>query len=169
MTIDETWVEEALRPWAAGGRLVGVVERRGDAFNSDVRHLLLSWEDASPDAPAAVVWKRGLADNREVEIWRLLRSRRELPVPRCFAADDRGVLLEDLSASHGPAVSRDDLLAGRGVPPNDGAGRVVVRLRGGRLCKYRAARARQRHGRLDPVAGRLVRRRRRQTQLWTCI
>ena len=128
MTIDETWVGEALRPWAAAGCLRAVTERPGDAFNSDVRHLELSWEGASPEAPTAVVWKRGHADDREVEVWRLLRTERRLPVPRCFAADDRGLLLEDLTATHCLVVCRDDLLAGRGVPPGDGAERIVEAL-----------------------------------------
>jgi len=128
MTIDEAWIGESLRPLAGGGRVRTVRDRPGRGLNSEVRHLEIRWEGAPTSAPTAVVWKRGRADDREVEVWKLLRGRDDLPVPRCFAADERGLLLEDLSATHAPAVDRDALLAGRGVPPGDAAGRVVDAL-----------------------------------------
>lgn len=117
--VDRSWLEEVLTEASGGGTIADVRVRETDARHSRILHLELEWGEAAPDAPVRVVWKRGLDGEREVDVYRLLRTRSGLPTPRCFAAEEFGVLLEDLSSTHVPPVSRDELLAGRAVPPGD--------------------------------------------------
>jgi len=126
--IDREWLERTLRAAFPDARLAGVREREVPAVHSDVRRLELAWERAPADGPQRLVWKRPRHDDREMGIYRVLASRPGLPVPRCLAADAGGLLLEDLSGTHEPPVARDDLLAGRGVPPGRRAERVAEAL-----------------------------------------
>ena len=66
-----------------------------------------AWRRGGAHAPRRLVWKRSAhGDSREVEVWRLLASAEGVPLPHCFAADERGLLLQDLSDTHGPPVTR---------------------------------------------------------------
>lgn len=126
--VDRAWLEAALAEAAGGGTIADIRVTETDAMHSRILHLELVWEGAAATAPARIVWKRGLDGDREVDVYRLLKTRSALPTPRCFAADDQGVLLEDLSRTHHAPVSRDELLAGRGVPSGDAIERVVDAL-----------------------------------------
>jgi hypothetical protein len=129
------WLTAALR--GAGvlprGEVVAIEEAANNAFNSAVSHLTLTYSpDASETAPRRLVLKRNIdadwavaAAEREVAFYRLLApDAATLPmvVPCYHAAYDEqcrqsDLLLLDVSPTHAPPVTRDDLLAGRGVPP----------------------------------------------------
>ncbi|NJO82839.1 MAG: phosphotransferase [Blastochloris sp.] len=126
---EPAWLTAALR--AAGalpqGEVVGVEVRDNPAFNSQVRHLTLHYTaDAPMIAPQALVLKTlGKGDGtHEVEWYRFLMERGiALPMlPTCFlaladaAGGESALLLNDLSATHAPPVSRADILAHNGVP-----------------------------------------------------
>lgn len=102
------------------------------AFKSAICHLRVSYgPGSSPDAPRALVLKRNLpegwareAGRTEVEFYTDARSRGDgLPmIVPCYdaaydaASGDSHLLLLDLSATHESLVTRDNLLALRGVP-----------------------------------------------------
>ncbi len=123
------WLSNALSlsGVSEGATVSSVAYRSNDAFNSSVAHLELRYSD---DAPAAAPRRLLLKLNgdhdgeAEVELYNLVATLRDHPpvLPRCYAASyspDSGrsyLLLEDLSQTHAPPVSRRQLLSGRGVP-----------------------------------------------------
>ena len=141
------WLTAALR--RAGvltrGEVEDVAAQADPAFNSRVQHLRLRY---SPDAPAVaprrLLLKRSLeadwaraAGAREVAFYRAVADRADPPavtVP-CYAAGHDAaeeswyVLLRDLSATHRPALTRDQqLVPGANVPPAVDLERVVDTL-----------------------------------------
>jgi hypothetical protein len=141
------WLTGALR--RAGvlprGEVEDVAARPNPAFNSHVLHLRLRYStDAPAAAPRRLLLKRSLdaawaraAGEREVAFYRAVAARPDRPpvtVP-CYAAghDPAGdtwyVLLRDLSATHRPALTRDQQLTpGANVPSEVDLGRVVDAL-----------------------------------------
>ena len=124
---------------------MAVEVRPTDAFNSYTVHLTLTYSpDAPTDAPARLLLKRSRpeawaveAGSTEVGFYRLVAPRRgDLPmIATCFAAErDEAsgasfVLLEDLSATHRPALTRDQQLTpGENVPSDAGLMQVVEAL-----------------------------------------
>ena len=146
--VTPVWLTAALR--AAGVLLTGdvysVAEATNAAFNSSVTHLTLTYSpDASEAAPQRLVLKRNIdarwavaAAEREVAFYRgLAPDAAKLPmvVPCYHAAFDEqsqqsDLLLLDVSPTHAPPVTRDDLRAGRGVPSPEQLEAVVEALAG---------------------------------------
>ncbi len=130
-------IQDATREWLSnilsssgvseGATVSSVAYRSNDAFNSSVAHLELHYAvNTSARAPHQLLLK--LNSNHdgqaEVELYNLVATMSDHPpvLPRCYAASycrDTGrsyLLLEDLSETHAPPVSRQQLLSGRGVP-----------------------------------------------------
>jgi hypothetical protein len=116
------------------GRVEEISIHDNPAFNSALCHLRVKYSlDASPGAPRALILKRNLpegwareAGKSEVAFYTeagLLNDRLPMIVP-CYEAvydpktGDSHLLFLDLSESHEPLVTRDDLIDRRGVPPN---------------------------------------------------
>ncbi len=133
--ITAEWLTDTLR--AAGalprGEVVAVAPRANAAFNSAAAHLDVAY---SPDAPASAprrlflkrnvdtAWGRA-AGKSEVAFYRLAAPHQDqLPmlVP-CYAAEhdpetgNSCLLLLDVSETHVAPVTRDQQIAGAGVPP----------------------------------------------------
>ncbi|HVL33818.1 MAG TPA: phosphotransferase [Actinomycetota bacterium] len=109
----------------AEGSVIEVEATSNSAFNSVVVHLSLDYSgDAPVDAPRHLLLKRMQdgAGEREVDFYRVV-ARGERPLVRCWDAafdsqdGSSHLLLEDKRFTHVPAVEREDLIAGRGVPP----------------------------------------------------
>jgi Ecdysteroid kinase-like family len=109
--------------WLSGGlqQPVQILERRSNsAFNSAVVHLTVRSE--SPDIPERLIVKLNANGDGEYEIrfYQLAQRYFPLPHPRTLAfAFENGfstLIQEDLSATHKTPVSREDVLAGRGIP-----------------------------------------------------
>ncbi len=114
------------------GRVTAVEQRGNDAFNSAVVHLSVTYsEDAPATAPRKLFLKRNIeaewgkrAGAREVAFYKLVGSLAEhLPmIIHCYAAgydEVNGtsyILLEDVSETHTPPVTRAQLIAYEGVP-----------------------------------------------------
>ena len=115
------------------GEVVSVTKRDSGAFNSQIGHLLLGYSADSPsDAPTQLVLKRNTteawsieAGAEEVKFYNLVGSLHHPPViPPCYAAayDEASgnsyVLLQDLSETHAPPITRDQQIGFvEGVPP----------------------------------------------------
>jgi hypothetical protein len=127
-----SWLTDRLRADGSleRGSVASVGARRGGAFNSSLWYLDV---DYTPNAigavPRKLVLKLALdadlairAGRREVEFYRQARSERLAMVPRCYGASllngEGGsfLLLEDLSDSHAAPVTREQIIAGDGVP-----------------------------------------------------
>lgn len=133
-SVTSGWLSAVLRATGAlpTGEVSRVTPRANEAFNSAALHLEVAYSaDAPPDAPARLFLKRNIAapwaieaGAREVAFYRLVAPyRAELPmIVPCYGAEaDEAtgrsyVLLLDVSATHQAPVTRDDLLAGQGVP-----------------------------------------------------
>ena len=114
------------------GRVQGVTVEGNPAFNSALCHLLVTYDSAAPgDAPRALVLKRNLpeawareAGKSEVDFYAEVSGLRdELPmIVPCYEAaydprtGDSHLLLLDVSTSHEPLTTREDLIGLRGVP-----------------------------------------------------
>jgi hypothetical protein len=123
------WLTETLH--ATGvlpqGTVVATDLIPGNAFNSQIARLTLRYSaDTPPDAPARLLLKLNTEHDGQAEagFYQLAaRERAHLPmlVP-CYAASYDAAsgashcLLLDLSATHGPPVSRVQVLALQGVP-----------------------------------------------------
>lgn len=133
--LDPEWLGAVLRDagYLSGGHVDGVDVRGTDAFNSDTSFLRVSYShDATGRCPGALVLKGSNgtgwgveAGATEVGFYQLVARLPDHPkvVPECFAAvvdPESGasfVLLEDLSATHAPPVSRTDQISiVRGMP-----------------------------------------------------
>jgi hypothetical protein len=110
------------------GEVLEVSQAVNDAFNSNVTHLLLTLStDAPPDVPDRLLLKRNLpepwarrAGARETAFYQLAAALPfRLPmIVRCFDAvhdeisGNSHILLQDLSATHHPPLTREDQIAG---------------------------------------------------------
>lgn len=122
------------------GDVVAVETTPAGAFNSATDFVRVRYRGAPAGAPTALVVKRPSpaawsrrAAVEEATFYRYVRQHADHPpvLPRCFAAEDGYLVLEDLTATHAAPVSRDDLLAGRGLPalePVDAAVDVLAAL-----------------------------------------
>jgi thiamine kinase-like enzyme len=130
------WLTAILRQAGAlrQGEVTAVESKVTGAFNSQTSHLLLSYSiDASPEAPTQLVVKRNIqkawgveAGAEEVKFYNLIASLQDHPpvIVPCYAAaydEENGnsyLLLQDLSATHKPALTRDEQISiVNGVPP----------------------------------------------------
>lgn len=147
--VTPAWLTDTLRrsgalPW---GRVEGVALRPNDAFNSATLHLTPTYSTGAPrHAPPHLLLKCSLpeawaieAGAKEVSFYRLVTARPD-PLPmivRCYAAEiedrtgDSFVLLEDLSATHQLALTRDQQhQAGENIPSDAVIAQVVGTLAG---------------------------------------
>lgn len=141
------WVTTVLRDSGAlvQGAVSGVEQEMTGAFNSSTSHLRLEYSpDASSGLPRCLVMKRNIrsawgtqAGAEEVRFYRCVGSLHDHPpvVPRCYAAvsseetDDSCILLQDLSATHRPPVTRDQQVGiVEGVPSAPDIASVVETL-----------------------------------------
>ena len=146
--ITTEWLTEALR--SAGALPVGAViacdASANGAFNSTATHLSLSYSaDAPPQAPRQLFLKRNLDIAWAIESARdeiifyqtvaALDARPPMLIP-CYLATfdaERGassLLLRDISKTHAPPRTRDDLLAGNAVPDEDALDQAIDALAG---------------------------------------
>lgn len=127
------------------GKVTLVEQQQSDAFNSQLAFLRLHYSaDAGEGLPTRVVLKHNLlvdwaieAGAEEVNFYNLVASLPDHPpvTPPCYAAfyDEASgqsyLLLQDLSESHAPPVTRDQQLdIADGVPPPDRIQGVVDTL-----------------------------------------
>jgi hypothetical protein len=123
------WLTDALHTEGVLGRgeVVSVDRRANDAFNSQIAHLTVSY---TPNAPASVPKHVLLKLNHEhagvfeARLYTVAgQLRTELPMlARCYGAaydastGDSVCLLEDLSETHAAPITREQAMAGNGVP-----------------------------------------------------
>jgi thiamine kinase-like enzyme len=133
--VTPAWLTAILR--SAGvlrqGSVEAVEQQATDAFNSTTVRLRLRYaSDATPDAPTRLILKRNIAEAwgveagaDEVRFYTLVASFADHPrlTPPCYAAaydaasGDSYLLLQDLSATHRPPVTRDQQIGlVEGVP-----------------------------------------------------
>lgn len=135
--ITPTWLTAALQAGGAlpRGAVQAVTAQANAAFNSAALHLTVTYtSDALSEAPTRLFLKRNLATEwaREAGAWEVSFYQLAAPymadlpmlVPCYLAAYDRAsdrsaILLADVSATHAPPVTRDQLIALDGVPPDD--------------------------------------------------
>lgn len=127
------------------GRVIDVEQQMSDAFNSQTSFLRVHYsEDAPPTLPTRFVLKQNGPDAwsrtagvEEVNFYRLLATLPDHPavIIPCYAAAydeasrDSYVLLQDLSATHAPPVTRDQQIGlEEGVPSKLVIGDVVDTL-----------------------------------------
>ena len=131
---DTGWLSEVLTESRVLGRgsVAAMRYHDNDAFNSTVAHLEVAYSEGVPaDAPRRLLLKLNAEHEGELEVglYDLVANEPGHPpvLPRCYAAaysKQTGrsyLLLEDLSGTHEPTVTRRELLSLRGVPP---AGRM---------------------------------------------
>lgn len=146
--ITPEWLTEALRSAGAlpTGAVVACEVGANDAFNSAAAHLTLIFSaDAPADAPQRLFLKRNLdvewateAARDEVTFYQTIAAldmRPPMVIPCYLATFDaqRGastLLLRDVSATHAPPLTRDDLLAGNGVPDDAALDQAIDALAG---------------------------------------
>ncbi len=117
--------------WQAGilqqGEVTAVDEQKDGAFNSQLAFLRLHYSaDAESDLPTRLVLKRNVASDwgveagaEEVKFYKLVATLPDYPpiMPPCYAAatdeasGDSYLLLQDLSESHAPPITRDQQLS----------------------------------------------------------
>jgi Ecdysteroid kinase-like family len=130
------WLTNALRQSGTltNGRVLRVEVSGNAAFNSTALHLHLTYSgDTPPGMPPRLFFKRNLAEAwavragaREVAFYQVATAlANRLPMlAHCYGAaydadsGDSWLLLHDVSETHAPPVTREQLLAGAGVPPD---------------------------------------------------
>lgn len=142
------WLTDALRQ--SGTLAAGRVERceadPNAAFNSAAQHLRVIYSaDAPAGLPGRLFLKRNLpeawavrAGKREVAFYQAAAALGDrLPMlPPCYGASydpasgDSWLLLRDLSETHRPPVTREQLLAGAAVPPDEELTAIVRAVAG---------------------------------------
>lgn len=142
------WLTAALRQSGAmtSGSVLRVEDSANAAFNSAARHLRLCYStDATPTLPRRLFFKRNLpepwavrAGEREVAFYQVaaqMAGRLPMLVP-CYAAGydadsgDSWLLLSDVSGTHQSPVTREQLIAGTGVPTDEQLAAMVEALAG---------------------------------------
>jgi Ecdysteroid kinase-like family len=137
------WLTDVLRQSRAltSGQVVRVEESVNAAFNSAARHLWLTYSpDTPPDTPRQLFFKRNLpeawavrAGTREVAFYQTTATMADHPpmLVECYGAaydatsGDSWLLLRDVTATHQPPVTREQLIAGTGVPPDEQLAAIV--------------------------------------------
>jgi hypothetical protein len=133
--ITPSWLIDVLRQsgFLAQGQVLSVTSKRTGAFNSHTSHLHLRYSvDASPDLPTRLILKRNIqepwgieAGAEEVKFYRAVASLQPAPtaIVPCYAAaydamsGDSYLLLQDLSETHAPPVTREQQISiVNGVP-----------------------------------------------------
>jgi hypothetical protein len=127
--VTAAWLTATLREAGAlpQGEVTSIEQRGNEAFNSLVAHLALRYSGAAPpSAPPSLLLKlnRDFWGETEVAFYNIVMAiADELSMlARCYSAaldtatGNSYCLLEDLSETHVPPVSRRALLAGSGVP-----------------------------------------------------
>ncbi|HEU5086781.1 MAG TPA: phosphotransferase [Roseiflexaceae bacterium] len=133
--VSTEWLTALLRESGAltTGGVETVTMQQTDAFNSQTVRLLVTYsDDAQPVLPTGFVLKRNLpvdwareAGVEEARFYQLVQQLEPAPpaVVPCYAAEidnatgDSVILLEDLSNTHEPPITRDDQLSiVRGIP-----------------------------------------------------
>lgn len=142
------WLTDALRQ--SGLLTSGCVLRAEDssngAFNSAACHLRVSYSpDAPPDLPHRLFFKRNLPEEwavragaREVAFYQVAATMADrLPmIVSCYgaaydaASGDSWLLLRDVSEAHYAPVTREQIIAGAGVPPDEQLTALVEALAG---------------------------------------
>jgi hypothetical protein len=133
-SITPEWLTAILHTHGAlpQGRVVAVEQRGNDAFNSAIVHLSVAYsEDAPSTAPQQLFLKRNVeaewakrAGAEEVAFYKLVAPcAKDLPmIIHCYVAEyDEAsgtsyILLQDVSETHTPPVTRAQLIAYEGVP-----------------------------------------------------
>ena len=128
------WLTDVLYTHGAlsQGRVIAIEQRHNDAFNSAVVHLAVAYSENAPaSAPRKLFLKRNVeaewakrAGAEEVAFYKLVAPfAEELPmIIHCYAAEyDEAngtsyILLQDVSETHAPPVTRAQLIAYEGVP-----------------------------------------------------
>jgi hypothetical protein len=120
------WLTDALRRAGAlpAGRVVAVRPRANPAFNSSVTHLDVTYDRDAPNAPAGLVLKlnRDGWGEAEAGLYRLAIAQAVPSLVPCYdaaydpASGASHCLLLDLSATHAPPTTREQVLALEGVP-----------------------------------------------------
>jgi len=126
------------------GSVVGIQITENEAFNSHVQHLKVSYSpDILPALPAEMVSKQNVledwgkeAGRREVAFYRLLEQNAEqLPmiIPHFVAEYDEStgnsfLLLQDLSATHHPPITRQQQIQWEGMPADATLYQIVETL-----------------------------------------
>ena len=141
--VSPEWLTNALRQSGvlAEGRVVSVEQSANSAFNSAACHLQVAYSaDAVPNAPRQLFIKRNLAEPwavragaREVAFYQVASTMvppLSMLVP-CYGASfdatsgDSWLLLRDVSETHEGPVTREQSMAGVGVP-SDAQLRAIV-------------------------------------------
>ena len=132
--ITDQWLSDTL------GEPVQIVDRRANsAFNSAIVYLTIQRDSATIPERLIVKLNDQGAGEFEIKFYQLMAAQ-PMPLamlPRTIAcAYDNGrsyIVQEDLSATHVTSVTRDDVLAGRGMPSEDHLQQmteVIARLHG---------------------------------------
>jgi hypothetical protein len=146
LPVSPEWLTNALRQSGTllVGRVLSVDEGANAAFNSAARHLTATYSaDATPDAPRKLFLKRNLpeplavrAGAREVAFYqftRMMATPLSMLAP-CYGASfdatsgDSWLLLRDISETHEAPVTREQSMAGAGVPSDARLGAIVKAL-----------------------------------------
>lgn len=141
--ITPEWLTNILHTHGAlpQGRVVAIAQRGNDAFNSAIVYLSVTYsEDAPPTAPRKLFLKRNIeaewakrAGAEEVAFYKLVAPFAEdlLMIIHCYAAEydetngTSYILLQDVSETHTPPITRAQLIAYEGVPEQGQLEQVV--------------------------------------------
>jgi len=140
--ITTAWLTAVLRQEGVSphGEVVALDQQANDAFNSQTSHLIVTYSAGAPsNAPIRLVLKRNSrADGEdEIKFYNLVPSLIDHPriIVPCYAAaydaasGDSYLLLQDLSATHAPPVTRDQQISiVNGVPSSQAIEQVVDAL-----------------------------------------
>jgi hypothetical protein len=145
--VTPTWLTAALRAsgFLVQGEVLAVLSQATASFRSRTHRLQLRYSpDASPGLATRMILKRSLSERwaaaegaEEVNFYRWSASLRPLPpaIVPCFAAandpesGDSYLLLEDLSETHAPPITRDEQVSiTRGIPQAHDLARVTDAL-----------------------------------------
>ncbi len=142
------WVTDVLRQSGVlpVGSALRVDEHANPAFNSTARHLSVAYShDAPANAPRRLFFKRNLpepwavrAGAREVAFYQIAATMADrLPMlATCYSAaydaasGDSWLLLRDVSESHVAPVTREQSMAGMGIPSDEQLSAIVAALAG---------------------------------------
>ena len=142
------WLTDTLRQSGAltSGRVLRVEDSANAAFNSVAGHLRLTYSsDAPPSLPQRLFFKRNLREEwavragaREVAFYQVaaaMADRLAMIVP-CYGAahdaatGDSWLLLRDVSETHRAPVTREQIILGEGIPPDEQLTALVEALAG---------------------------------------
>lgn len=146
--ITPEWLTEALRDvgMLPTGEVIGVETRANSAFNSAAAHLTAVYSDDAPaSAPRALFLKRNItaewgveAGRDEVAFYQAIKPHRDrmpmlLPTYAALVDEARSastLLMPDVSATHAPPLTRDELVAGHSLPTEAQLAQMIDALAG---------------------------------------